>query len=63
MMLLGQDEAGRWLRVVLATTHLYLPASNWTELGPATEISPGHFQFIDSNATNRLTRFYRVRTL
>src|SRR5207302_6163068 len=32
---------------VLTTTNLDLSVSNWTELGPATEISPGQFQFID----------------
>jgi hypothetical protein len=29
----------------LATTNLTLPSSNWTVLGPATEILPGQFQF------------------
>jgi len=44
----------------LATTNLTLPSSNWTNLGAATEISPGQFQFIDPQAANNPQRFYRV---
>ena len=44
----------------LATTNAALPASNWTTLGPVTEISPGRYQFTDADATNFLRRFYRV---
>ena len=44
-----------------ATTNLSLPLSNWTALGGVTEISPGQFQFTDSQATNSPQRFYRVR--
>jgi hypothetical protein len=43
---------------VLMATNLY--STNWTDLGSATEISPGHFQFTDSQTTNSLNRFYRV---
>jgi WD40 repeat protein len=46
---------------VLAATNLALPASNWTALGGVTEVSLGHFQFSDPQATNNPQRFYRVR--
>ena len=45
---------------VLATTNLSLPLSQWTALGGVIEISPGQFQFTDSQATNNLQRFYRA---
>jgi sugar lactone lactonase YvrE len=45
---------------VLATTNLPLSSSNWSILGGAAEISPGNYQFIDSQATNTPQRFYRV---
>ena len=47
---------------VLATSDFTLPLSNWTVLGPATQVSPGHFQFTDSQAANYPIRFYRVRS-
>jgi hypothetical protein len=46
----------------LATTNLTLPSSNWTVLGPATEIFPGQFQCSDSAATNFPRRFYQIRS-
>jgi len=45
----------------LASTNLSLQPSNWTALSGVTEISPGRFQFTDSQATNGPQRFYRVR--
>jgi alpha-glucosidase len=45
---------------VLTSTNLNLPLTNWTVLGSATEIAPGQFQFIDTQATNFTSRFYRV---
>ncbi|MGH7940582.1 MAG: kelch repeat-containing protein [Limisphaerales bacterium] len=50
------------LFTALGTTNITLPASNWTVLGGATEISSGQFQFNDPQATNYLHRFYRVRS-
>ncbi|HUA38327.1 MAG TPA: kelch repeat-containing protein [Candidatus Sulfopaludibacter sp.] len=47
---------------VLSATNLSLPLSNWTVLGGVTEISPGHFQFTDPQATNHISRFYRVKS-
>jgi len=47
---------------VFATTNVGLAFSNWTPVGTATEVSPGHFQFADPQATNRPQRFYRVRS-
>jgi hypothetical protein len=46
---------------VLAATDASLPLNNWTVLGAPTEVSPGHFQFIDSQAANFPRRAYRVR--
>ena len=47
---------------VLATTNIALPTSNWTVLGAATVISPGVYQFTDTQATNFPRRFYQVRS-
>jgi hypothetical protein len=47
---------------VMTTTNLTLPLTNWVVLGSATEISPGQFQFTDSQATNSVQRFYRVKS-
>jgi hypothetical protein len=47
---------------VLTATNPSLTATNWVALGGATEVSPGHFQFIDPQATNSPIRFYRVRS-
>jgi hypothetical protein len=45
---------------VLGATNLSLPLSNWTPLGGAVEVSPGNFQFIDSQAASKARQFYRV---
>jgi len=47
---------------VLATTNPTLPVSNWTSLTGLTEVSPGHFEFADPQATNSPRRFYRVQS-
>jgi hypothetical protein len=47
---------------VLTTTNIALPLSNWTMFGTPTEISPGHFQYSDPQATNQPLRFYQVRS-
>jgi len=47
---------------VLNTTNVALPLSNWTALGAPTEISSGHFQFTDPQATNHAQGYYRVRS-
>jgi hypothetical protein len=46
---------------VLGSTNIALPLSNWSVQGAATEISAGHFQFIDNSAANHPRLFYRVR--
>jgi large repetitive protein len=46
----------------LAATNASLPLNDWTALGAITEIAPGRFQFIDSQAANNPQRFYRVRS-
>jgi hypothetical protein len=48
--------------VVLGSTDVDLPFSNWSVLGPAIESFPGRFQFTDPEATNNSRRFYRVRS-
>lgn len=45
---------------VLASTNVESAASNWTSLGQTTEISPGQYQFTDSQAVTNSRRFYRV---
>jgi hypothetical protein len=35
---------------------------NWSYLGMATQASPGHFQFMDLQATNLSHRFYQLRS-
>ena len=42
---------------VLATTNVALPINQWSNLGTATEVSPGQYQFSDPNATNT-AQFY-----
>ena len=38
--------------VILSSTNLSLPLSNWSVLGTGTVVSPGLYQFTDPNATN-----------
>jgi hypothetical protein len=45
----------------LTTTNASLPLNDWTVLGAVTEVSPGRFQFTDSQAPGNSGRFYRVR--
>jgi photosystem II stability/assembly factor-like uncharacterized protein len=47
---------------VLGATNLMLPLSNWTVLGAPVEAPPAQYQFIDPQATNSATQFYRVRS-
>jgi N-acetylneuraminic acid mutarotase len=46
---------------VLATSLPTLPLNYWMVLDGATEITPGQFQFTDSQKTSFPYRFYRVR--
>ena len=46
----------------MGATNPALPLSNWASLTGLTEISPGQFQFADSQATSTPRRFYRVRS-
>ena len=48
---------------VVASYDATTPLSNWIELGPAAQISPGLFIFVDDGATNTPQRYYRVRSL
>jgi len=45
---------------VLVSTNPVTPLTSWTALGGVAEISPGQYQFTDSQATNWPSRFYRV---
>ncbi|HZQ45418.1 MAG TPA: hypothetical protein VFC07_00280, partial [Verrucomicrobiae bacterium] len=47
---------------VLASANPSAPLTNWTSLGSVTEISPGQFQFTDTQAPNNARRFYRVKS-
>jgi hypothetical protein len=47
---------------VLAATNPALAMSNWTLLGGVIEVTPGHFQFTDTQAGGSPTRFYRIRS-
>jgi hypothetical protein len=44
----------------LGTTNLSSLATNWTTLGQTTEVSPGAYQFTDSQPRNEGQFFYRV---
>ncbi|MEY2427908.1 MAG: hypothetical protein QOJ40_793 [Verrucomicrobiota bacterium] len=46
----------------LRSTQLALPLSNWSVLGPATEVSPGQFLFTDPQAASNARGFYRIRS-
>jgi hypothetical protein len=43
-----------------SSSDLSLPFTNWTRLGTVPEISPGQFQFTDSQSANLPVSFYRV---
>jgi hypothetical protein len=49
---------------VRANTDLDVPVSSWTDVGAATETSPGsgQFQFVDMDATSYARRFYVVES-
>jgi uncharacterized repeat protein (TIGR03803 family) len=47
---------------VVFSTNLNLSLSDWSVLGPVTEVSPGQFQFTDPQAANGGKRFYCVRS-
>jgi len=47
---------------VLTTTNLSVPLSHWATVGGVTEVSPGQFQFTDSQAMNGPQRFFQVRS-
>jgi hypothetical protein len=55
-----QFRATAGLGYTVLTTTTNLSQTNWTVLGPATEISPGQFQFTDTSATNSPARYYRI---
>ena len=47
---------------VLCSTNVALPLSNWTPLGPVTEIAPGQYQFTDPSSASNAARYYRIRS-
>jgi len=47
---------------VLASTNASSSIAGWSVVGAATEAAPTQYQFTDTQATNYLQRFYRVRS-
>jgi outer membrane protein assembly factor BamB len=45
-----------------AATNVSMPFTNWARLGNVPEVSPGLFQFTDSELIKGPARFYRVRS-
>jgi hypothetical protein len=45
---------------VWGATNIALPFASWQNLGTATEVSPGNYQFNDPQVPNRPQLFYRV---
>jgi hypothetical protein len=45
---------------VFGTADVSQPFTNWLWLGEASEVSPGQFQFTDTQGTNNSERFYTV---
>jgi hypothetical protein len=48
--------------VVLASPSISIPLTNWLAIGPAVEIAPGEYRFVDPGVTNASRRFYILRT-
>jgi len=46
----------------LGSPDLTVPLTNWSVLGPITEVTPGVFQFQDPQSSTNLWQFYRVRS-
>jgi uncharacterized delta-60 repeat protein len=46
----------------LVSTNLLLPLNQWTNIGPATEVLPGQYQFTVTDALSRHHCFYSVRS-
>jgi hypothetical protein len=45
---------------VFGTTNLTVPFANWVWLGEVPEVSPGRFQFIDTQVPDNSERYYLV---
>jgi len=46
---------------IFATTNVALKATQWLNLGPATSVTDGLFQFADPDGANTGRRFYQLR--
>ncbi len=46
---------------VVANPNVAAPSNQWINLGPATTIGPGVYEFTDTTATNNPYRFFRLR--
>jgi hypothetical protein len=46
---------------VVATADVSVPSHQWINLGPATAIGPGVYEFTAATATNNPLRFFRLR--
>jgi hypothetical protein len=47
---------------ILSTAHLADSRDSWTDMGTATEVSPGHYIFTDAQGADNPRRFYTVRS-
>jgi len=45
---------------IYGATNFSQPLRNWTVLGGPAEVSPGHYQFSDPQASNYTKRFYAI---
>jgi hypothetical protein len=45
---------------VIGSSDLALPPASWIVLGPATEVSPGLYQFTDPGSVTNAARYYQV---
>ena len=46
---------------VVSTTNLALPVSNWIVVGTMTEMSPGHYEYIEVPASTLQQCYYSLR--
>ena len=45
---------------IYGATNFSQPVANWTVLGGPAEVTPGHYQFSDPQASNYTKRFYAI---
>ncbi len=47
---------------ILGTTNLLASPNDWINLGLASEVFPGHYEFSEAISAGKGSRFYRVRS-